>query len=118
LDIFPEGDPSSSPGLLYSATLGKTASQFPHPNGVAAKPARVHHPPDSFDVEHFRNPAGVVTNDRLLLGAEQSPRVAEYSNPGLEDGSPSGKMSKLEPPTALVGLHLNTCVSSTVSAAC
>jgi hypothetical protein len=23
LDIFPEGDPSSSPGLLYSATLGK-----------------------------------------------------------------------------------------------
>jgi hypothetical protein len=24
------------------------------------------------------------------------PRVAEYSNPGLEDGSPSGKMPKLQ----------------------
>jgi|GEM_PF-6069032 len=28
------------------------------------------------------------------------PRVAEYRNPGLEDGSPSGKMSKLQGPTA------------------
>jgi len=27
--------------------------------------------------------------------AARVPRVAEYSNPGLEDGSPSGKMSKL-----------------------
>jgi len=36
LDIFPEGDASSSPGLLYSATLGKMASEFPNPNGVAA----------------------------------------------------------------------------------
>jgi hypothetical protein len=36
LDIFPEGDSASSPGLLYSATLGKMASEFPNPNGVAA----------------------------------------------------------------------------------
>ena len=34
LDIFPEGDPSSSPGLLYSATLGKTAASSPTPPGL------------------------------------------------------------------------------------
>jgi hypothetical protein len=39
---FPEGDSSSSPGLLYSATLGKTASEFRNPNGVAAKLAHIH----------------------------------------------------------------------------
>jgi hypothetical protein len=38
LDIFPEGDPSSSPGLLYSATLGKTARESRNPNGVVTKP--------------------------------------------------------------------------------
>ena len=37
LDIFPEGDPSSSPGLLYSATLGKAAASSPTPIGVVAK---------------------------------------------------------------------------------
>jgi hypothetical protein len=44
LDIFPEGDPSSSPGLLYSATLGKTASEARNPKGVVTKPARIHGP--------------------------------------------------------------------------
>jgi len=34
---FPEGDPASSPGLLYSATLGKRANEFGNPNGVVAK---------------------------------------------------------------------------------
>ncbi len=35
---FPEGDPASSPGLLYSATLGKAASELLKPNGVVALP--------------------------------------------------------------------------------
>jgi hypothetical protein len=38
------------------------------------------------------NPGGVVEL------AAVSPRVAEYSNPGLEDGSPSGKMSNIRNP--------------------
>jgi hypothetical protein len=38
LEISPKGIPSASPGLLYSATLGKTADEFPYPNGVAAGP--------------------------------------------------------------------------------
>jgi len=33
-EIFPEGDPSSSPGLLYSATLGKDAAICPTPPGL------------------------------------------------------------------------------------
>jgi hypothetical protein len=44
LDIFPKGDLSSSPGLLYSATLGKKASEVRNPNGVVAKAGRVHQP--------------------------------------------------------------------------
>jgi len=34
MDIFPEGDRSSSPGLPYSATLGKTAASSPTPPGL------------------------------------------------------------------------------------
>jgi len=34
LDIFPEGDPSSSPGLPYSATLGTRAASSPTPTGL------------------------------------------------------------------------------------
>ncbi len=38
---FPEGDLPSSPGLLYSATLGKTASELPNPTEVVANLRRV-----------------------------------------------------------------------------
>ncbi len=36
-NFSPKGILSSSPGLLYSATLGKTASALPNPTGVVAK---------------------------------------------------------------------------------
>src|SRR5437773_9831176 len=50
---------------------------------------------------------GLMTNE--VLGSRPSPRVAEYSNPGLRDATPSGlsigkpsgwetKMSKLQTP--------------------
>ena len=79
MDISPEGDPSSSPGLRYSATLGKMASEFPNPNGVVAKPARPRTPTRriAFDVGHCGNPVGVA---RIVAAI---PKVAEYSNLGL-----------------------------------
>jgi hypothetical protein len=72
LDIFPEGDPSSSPGLLYSATLGNPRGEFANPNGVVTKStgtqtnqgigrrrivSRVH---CVFHVEQRLNPVGVA----------------------------------------------------------
>ena len=36
-----------------------------------------------------RNPCGVASNDRLVLGAAPLPRVAEYGNPGLRDATTS-----------------------------
>jgi len=44
---------------------------------------------DWYAGRHGHNPVGVGELIDLV------PRVAEYSNPGLEAGSPSGKMSKL-----------------------
>jgi len=49
-----------------------------------------------------RNPVGVGELDAVFLW------VAEYSNPGLEAGSPSGKMSRVDPPTQLVFLFMRS----------
>ena len=87
MDIFPEGDSSSSPGLLYSATLGKSASTFRNPNGVAAL----------FCVKGAMNSLAITIREKLIrlaftqvttpLGLVNSPtafpKVAEYSNLGL-----------------------------------
>jgi hypothetical protein len=78
------------------------ASEFPNPNGVAAG-LHVESAMNSIiDNESRRtNPigyAGKLGHNPGGVGelAAVFPRVAEYSNPGLEDGSPSGKMSKLQ----------------------
>jgi hypothetical protein len=75
---LPEGDPSSSPGLLYSATLGKTANEFRNPNGVVARWQRT------------ATQLGLPTTRGALpqprWGCEiiaAIPKVAEYSNLGL-----------------------------------
>jgi hypothetical protein len=47
--------------------------------------------PIAYIGRHGHNPGGVGKLAALF------PRVAEYSNPGLEDESPSGKLSKLDP---------------------
>jgi|GEM_PF-4797960 len=73
---FPKGDPSSSPGLLYSATLGQAASESRNANGVVTKPClRTPTLRNGFDVGRCRNPVGV--RGTLL------PKVAEYSNLGF-----------------------------------
>ena len=92
---FPEGDPSYSPGLLYSATLGKAAEEFPNPNGVRpilvvyTDPAGSHCLEllsfidfrGSLQAEGCRNPIGVA---RIIPAI---PKVAEYSNLGLWDAT-------------------------------
>jgi hypothetical protein len=79
---------AQSPRLLYSVTLGVQRG-LRNPNGVAAV----------LESKAIRR-VGVGGPDTTPLGLRDSlavfPRVAEYSNPGLEDGSPSGKMSKLQ----------------------
>ena len=97
MDIIPEGDPPSSPGLLYSATLGG-GGRAPNPNRVVAyvmaKRIRLSR---NVMAGEFMVPFA-QSNATTPLGLANSPavpRVAEYGNPGLEDGSPSGKMSKL-----------------------
>jgi hypothetical protein len=93
---------AQSPRLLYSATLGMAAIDLRNPNGVApglhvesTMNSTIDHDsrqidPTGYAGTHGHNPGGV---GKL---AAVCPRVAEYSNPGLEDGSPSGKMSKLQ----------------------
>jgi hypothetical protein len=89
---------AQSPRLLYSATLGIAAMIHATPMGLwqcsALKGAvnstndndsRQSDPAGSVYARVGRNPVGVGE-----LGVA-FPRVAEYSNPGLEDGSPSGK---------------------------
>ncbi len=97
---FPAGDPSSSPGLLYSATLGKTAAGCPTPTGLRPclqSQAHEHNNRERFEATSSRlgTRRGLATTP---LGLRNSlavfPRVAEYSNPGLKDGTPFGEMSK------------------------
>ena len=75
--IFPEGDLSSSPGLLYSATLGRTRMSSATPTGLwPSLPAYIR-PVLAFIVERRRNPVRVA---RIIAAI---PKVAEYSNLGL-----------------------------------
>jgi hypothetical protein len=95
---------AQSPRLLYSATLGNSRDDPRNPNGVAAVLA-VNGALNSMSYNESRqsDPAGSVYATRVgrnpvgVGGLPAAfPRVAEYSNPGLEDESPSGKMSKQE----------------------
>ena len=76
--IFPAGDLSSSPGLPYSATLGKDGERVPQPQRGCdeALPAYTGEW-IAFDVERRRNPVGVAKNITAI------PKLAEYSNLGL-----------------------------------
>jgi hypothetical protein len=73
----PKGIRPPAQGCCTRLPWGKTAGEFPNPNGVVAKPPRVHEPADSFDAEQCRNPVGVA---RIIAAI---PTVAEYSNLGL-----------------------------------
>jgi hypothetical protein len=88
-----------SPRLLYSATLGMAAMILLTPTGLwqdfawkrpelrlamRDKPIRLGTRGDS-----ATTPVGLGNSPPSF------PRVAEYSNPGLEDGSPAGIMFKL-----------------------
>jgi hypothetical protein len=90
----PNGVAAQSPRLLYSATLGNGSDHPRNPNGVAA----------GLHVESARTPIAIRDNRSIgytgRLGpnpgevaelAAVFPRVAEYSNPGLEDVSPFGE---------------------------
>jgi len=91
---------AQSPRLLYSATLGNSRDDLRNPNGVAA----LRHVKDAMN-SRADTPSsdpliscitgGLATTPLGLANSPAVPRVAEYGNPGLEDGSPSGKMSKL-----------------------
>jgi hypothetical protein len=90
----PKGIAADSPGLVL---LPWVMEPRRHGVGVDGNPERVaacgsrYASSPRFVVNHqSRNPVGVGALAALF------PRVAEYSNPGLEDGSPSGKMSKLQ----------------------
>ncbi len=128
----PKGVASLSPGLLYSATLGDGAAPEPelvvgrNPDGVAAYGSSYTAPP-RFVVHRpgrqTRSPAGVGTNPesqgsrvRQPLGCEMQSRW-DWRNSGPPPSLPC-RLSMNAPPTALVGLHLNACVSSTFSAVC
>jgi len=89
---------AQSPRLLYSATLGNSRDDLRNPNGVAAL-LHVKDAMNSRDDTHYvRSPDscchGRLGHNPVGVGelAARVPRVAEYSNPGLEEGSPSGKM--------------------------
>jgi len=89
----PNGIASHSPRLPYSATLGRRIAMGPNPKGVAPLAPRTMNNETRrrcVPATVGRNPFRVVTDDRLDLGAAPSPRVAEYSNPGLRDVTPSG----------------------------
>jgi hypothetical protein len=91
---------AQSPRLLYSATLGNSSDGPRNPNGVEAL-LYVEDAMNSLDDNDLRqsDPLGRLRRATTPVGvgelAAVFTRVAEYSNPGLEDGSPSGKMSKL-----------------------
>jgi hypothetical protein len=96
LEIYgnPNGIAAYSPGLLYSATLGRLHAIGPNPNGVASLAAGVMNNETwrrcVTAPEARRNPFGVATNEQLAVCAAPSPRVAEYGNPGLMDATPFG----------------------------
>ena len=88
MDIFPEGDPPSSPGLLYSATLGTRAASSPTPTGLwlacsdntnqgIGRRVSSREFIASFTWSNAATPLGLRRSSRLF------PKVAEYSNLGL-----------------------------------
>ena len=95
LEIYgnPNGIAAYSPGLPYSATLGRLHAIGPNPNGVASLAAGVMNNETWrgwINAAVGRNPFGVATNEQLAVCAAPSPRVAEYGNPGLRDATPFG----------------------------
>jgi len=71
---FPEGDPFSSPGLLYSATLGKTAPNSPTPTGLCPMlPASANS--DQFASNRYR----LLRSCRLRCEARRNPLGLENS---------------------------------------
>ena len=92
---LPEGDPSYSPGLLYSATLGNRRRSSLTPTGFRPILVAYTDPAGSnclellsfidftstLQAEGCRNPVGVA---RIIPAI---PKVAEYSNLGLWDAT-------------------------------
>ena len=85
--LNPEGVSSLSPGLLYSATLGKVDAPCPTPTGLWRSPRVGGH---AADLLRPVCPLGAATPLGLGGASRSFPRVAEYSNPGLTDETPSG----------------------------
>jgi hypothetical protein len=86
LTPIPNGIVACSPGLPYSATLGRRIAWGPNPEGVAPLVVRMMNNEmrrRCVTATLRRNPFRVGANERLVLGAPPSPRVAEYGNPGL-----------------------------------
>src|SRR5438552_2125279 len=90
----PEGVAAQSPRLLYSATLGRRIALLPNPNGVVALVLQgrstTNVAPLCKSIRQDATPSGLGPMTKEVLGSTPSPRVAEYSNPGLKDETPSG----------------------------
>jgi hypothetical protein len=98
LDLFPEGDPASSPGVAVLGYPGKDGEGVAQPQrGCGQAWPRTPTQRIAFEVKHWRNPVGVA---RIIAA---TPKVAEYSNLGLW----ASTTTWLKPPTALVGFGPN-----------
>ena len=94
LEIYgnPNGIAAYSPELPYSATLGTPDRDGSQPQRGCVSLARDLNRRNVValrDCYRGRNPCGVASNHRLVLGAAPLPRVAEYGNPGLRAATTS-----------------------------
>ncbi len=97
MDIFPEGDPVLQPRVAVLGYPGRDAAIFLTPTGLRpGLVSRAHELNKRELIETNLIPIGYAWKPATTpVGLGNSlavfPRVAEYSNPGLEDGIPFGE---------------------------